>query len=536
MKRISKKARRITALALSVLCALSLFSCIGRSSRTPGDCNNDGAVNGIDALLLCRYLSGETVLLSKTNADLNSDGICNEGDSGALKEYLSGTAMPGHRFSAIYLNNINISSYRIVISENADSFEKWTAELFADAIRDLCGEELEIITDGEKESPCEILIGKTDRAYSEENDPEEGKYLVYAKTTKIILKGQDYLVAGGAGHLIDKLEASDVLWNGSVNLSVSFEPDSHSVEWREADRILLFIGDGMGLNHTRLATEEAPVVQYTDDTLSAPDEKGEAVFWPSTFETVGEAITLNIQESTTDSAAGATALSTGYKTLNGALGMIPADLDGDGDEDEFRAVQNVREAAALRGLATAVVSTDKLTGATPNAFLVHHTSRKDRNIILEQQTALASTRLDYNYLWCSYDSDSALEELKAAIDTCDDNRNGFFIMAEEAMIDKFAEKVDFDNVIRTVKRLNEMTAYAATYAMCHRDTAIIVTADHETGGLTKGEDSVWRWTSDGEHTGTNVPVFAMGHGTEIFHDNTFQNTAIATFIFATIER
>ena len=214
--------------------------------------------------------------------------------------------------------------------------------------------------------------------------------------------------------------------------------------------------------------------------------------------------------------------------------MIPADLDGDGEENEHRSVQNVREFASLRGKATAVVSSDKLTGATPNAFLVHHTSRKDRDIILEQQTALDMTRLACNYVWCSYDSNEVVDSFIEAVDVCDDNMGGFFIMTEEAMIDKFSEKMDYDNAIRAVKRLNTMTAYAVTYAMCHRDTVIIVTADHETGGLTYGEDEIWRWTSNGEHTSINVPVFAVGQGTEIFDERACQNTDIAKFIFDTI--
>ena len=535
MKKHIPQIKRATALLLAVICAFSAASCFGRNTNMVGDCNNDKVVDGKDSQLLCRYLSGEYTLISKGNADLNSDGVCNSGDAKALRDYLSETSLPGTRFSAVFLNNLNITNYKVVIPEKASDFEKWTAQILCKSIEDLCGTSLETVTDKENETPCEILIGDTNRSADDQDAVEDNRFLIMAKATKIILSGNDYYVAGGVGYILDLLEKSDVLWNTSVNVNIPFKAEYRVPKWEKPERILLFIGDGMGFNHTKLATDEDPVAQYTESTLFAPDEKGTDIFWPATFENQGESITLNIQQSTTDSAAGATALSTGHKTLNGALGMIPADLDGDGEEDEFRSVLNVREAAALKGLATAVISTDKLTGATPNAFLVHHTSRKDRNIILEQQSALASTRLDYSYLWCSYDSDDVFEEFKKAIDICDDNANGFFIMTEEAMIDKYAEKVDFDNVIRTVKRLNEMTAYAATYAMCHRDTAIIVTADHETGGLTKGDDGIWRWTSNGEHTGTNVPVYAMGAGTEIFFDCSVQNTAIATFIFSAVE-
>ena len=70
--------------------------------------------------------------------------------------------------------------------------------------------------------------------------------------------------------------------------------------------------------------------------------------------------------------------------------------------------------------------------------------------------------------------------------------------------------------------------------MCHTDTVVVLTADHETGGLTPDLDGAWYWSSDGEHTGTNVPVFAMGYGTEYFDSSTRDNTDIARFLFDTV--
>jgi len=396
--------------------------------------------------------------------------------------------------------------------------------------------ELEIIADDKSSHGPEILIGNTVRKESASFEPLEGQYLCFSLGEKIVIKGEDYLVGGGAGYIISILENSSSDWNTEEHITVPADAVSRDVEWETPENVFYFIGDGMGLNHTKMATDPACIVEYAGGVIEAPDEKATGIFWPSTYEHIGDAVTLNIQASTTDSAAGATALSTGYKTLNGALGMVPADLDGDGDASEFRSVQNVRELATMMGKATAVISTDKITGATPNAFLIHHYTRKDRNIIREQQKALKSSRLAPNYLWCSYDSDEVFAEFTKAVDECDDNPGGFFIMTEEAMIDKYSEKMDYDNVIRTVKRLNKMTAYAATYAMCHRDTVIVITADHETGGLTLGEDGVWRWTSDGEHTALNVPVFAMGYGTEYFHSTTRDNTDIAKFIFEAVQK
>ena len=60
--------------------------------------------------------------------------------------------MPGNRFSGIFLNNLNIENYTVVIPENATSFEKWTAEILCKSIEELCGTSLETVKDSEKET------------------------------------------------------------------------------------------------------------------------------------------------------------------------------------------------------------------------------------------------------------------------------------------------------------------------------------------------------------------------------------------------
>lgn len=528
---------RITAAAIAAaLCAICLFSCTKGDSAQVGDVNGDFKVNAIDSNLLARHVLGETVIIDLKNADINSDELRNDADLKVLRSMLSGEYLPGERFSAVFLNGVPVSDYVIVIGESATDFEVWTAEILKDTIEKLCGEELSVKTDGKKASEYEILIGNTSRPESSAVETEEGKYLCYARGTKIVLNGENYYVGAGAGYIISILESAESDWNTENHVTVSKEATQRSVEWVTPENVFYFIGDGMGLNHTVMAADPTAMVEYAGGNISALDEKAIPVFWPSTFDHIGDAVTLNIQNSTTDSAAGATALATGYKTYNGALGMIPADLDGDGEANEYRSVQNVREVATMMGKATAVLSTDKINGATPNAFLIHHYTRREKKIITEQQEALNASRLAPNYLWCSYDSDDIFDKFKEAVDECDDNLGGFFIMTEEGMIDKYSEKMDYDNAMRAVKRLNKMTAYAATYAMCHRDTVIVITADHETGALTRGEDGVWRWTSDGEHTALNVPVFAMGYGTEYFHVTTRDNTDVAKFIFEAVQK
>lgn len=535
-KNMREKIIRNTAGALALAFCLCVFSSCGFFVKDlMGDCNGDGIINGIDSQIYLRHIKDEDIKIIEKNADLNSDSRYNKQDHAVLLEYLSGKSRPGSRFSKIFINSVNIDNYTIVIPEKASDFEKWTAEFLADGIFELCDTRPKVVKDSEDEQFYEILIGETCRKESIDTETKENKFTVYSHFNKIVLKGDYFSVAGGVGYIFSLLEKSESQWNseGYINLPVKAEP--MEVEWEEPDKIFLFIGDGMGENHVNLATDENAYVTHTNTAPHHMDESSIEVFWPGYFDNCGYAYTLNYQLSTTDSAAGATALSTGHKTLNGALGMVPADLDGDGEENEFRSVQNVREAAALAGMSTAVLSTDRITGATPNGFLVHHTSRKDKDLILEQQTALSLTHLACTYLWCSYDSDDAFSNLVDAVSECSENDNGFFIMTEEGMIDKYSEKMDFDNVVRTVKRLNKMMAYSATYAYCHWDTAVILTADHETGGLELDEDGVWNWTDNGEHTARNVPVYAIGKGTEIFNGTNCENIAIANFIFDAIE-
>ena len=104
------------------------------------------------------------------------------------------------------------------------------------------------------------------------------------------------------------------------------------------------------------------------------------------------------------------------------------------------------------------------------------------------------------------------------------------------MIDKYESKLDYENTVRTVERLDSVVEYAALYAVCHPETAVIVTADHETGGLVSQQNddgkTVFSFTSGGEHTGSEVAVYAIGPGTEIFAGKTVENTDIARFIFS----
>ena len=106
-------------------------------------------------------------------------------------------------------------------------------------------------------------------------------------------------------------------------------------------------------------------------------------------------------------------------------------------------------------------------------------------------------------------------------------------MAEEAYIDKYADDYEYLNTINSVKRFDDSVIYAAEFVLCHPDTALIVTADHETGGLIDDptHPSQFKFTTH-NHTNANVPVFAIGAGTDALNGKTVDNTDLAKFVAA----
>jgi alkaline phosphatase len=77
-----------------------------------------------------------------------------------------------------------------------------------------------------------------------------------------------------------------------------------------------------------------------------------------------------------------------------------------------------------------------------------------------------------------------------------------------------------------VRRFNTAIQYAATFTASRPDSVLIVTADHETASLT----TTGGYDAGGNHSNKNVPVYAMGYGTEIFNDTTVNNVDIARFM------
>ena len=138
-----------------------------------------------------------------------------------------------------------------------------------------------------------------------------------------------------------------------------------------------------------------------------------------------------------------------------------------------------------------------------------------------------STTASYNLARCA---EVAFNRLK--------NDNGFFVMIESAGTDKYGHGNDITGKMASVVTLDRVVAAALKFMEKNPDTLLIVTSDHETGGvkLPQGDEQPTNdlFTTD-SHTATPVRVFAVGKGSEYFKDKTVDNTDIAKFVINAVK-
>ncbi len=298
-----------------------------------------------------------------------------------------------------------------------------------------------------------------------------------------------------------------------------------------ADSAILLIGDGMGPLQIHLARQN-------------PDQPLLMERMPCS----GTATTRSADRDVTDSAAAGTALATGRKTNNGMLGVSP-----DGSR-----LESIIERARLVGKSTSIISTDSLHGATPASFAAHVQSRGEREKIAAQMAAsgvdvmmgfwkgwflpksaggeredgrdLIAEMRDAGYevvfsadelrrakgdrivgLFEDDTGPSLAEMVSAALARLGKNPKGFLLVAEEARIDWECHDNKLEAAVERVRLLDAAVVAALDFARNDGSTLVVVTADHETGGLTpEGEFTT------GGHTDTPVRILAFGPGAERF--------------------
>ncbi|MFA6597481.1 MAG: alkaline phosphatase [Ignavibacteriaceae bacterium] len=311
--------------------------------------------------------------------------------------------------------------------------------------------------------------------------------------------------------------------------------------------IIIMIGDGMG------------VAQVSASILTNPNSAFKR------FPVTGFSITCSADKLITDSAAGGTALACGERTKNGTIGV---NKNGD-------SIPSVFTLAKQKKLSTGVVVTSEVTNATPAAFLGHVLDRHNDELLAEQYTSLGTdvvigggeqyfipetsggkrkdnvdllARLRKNgyTIYNNFDdlknSESqkyyALLEPKAlkhagernyslsdltqkAIRSLSQNENGFVLMVEGSQIDNGGHENNQDILINEVNDFESAVQTVLNFAESNKETLVLVTADHETGGAAiiggelSGEKLKIGFTTKG-HSAAMVGVFAYGPQCELF--------------------
>ena len=414
------------------------------------------------------------------------------------------------------INGVKLSEFTIVYDEDALDYNKRAAEYIRDRAYDKLGLELSIVDDDGEKNAHEIVVGETNRTISTELEAEcHGlEFSILVKDGSVALEG-DYFIIAAAAYFFMETYAQ----NSGDKYLVPEEIGIYEPITKKANNFIMLIGDGMGEYQTKLFDYMENVSDFSD---------GEDFFYASLLPYTGWSRTESLS-GVTDSAAGGTALACGYKTYNEYVGL---------DENK-NPVKSLTELASEMGKATAVMSTETKTGATPSTFSAHIDSRDSTSAILKSQI---ETMQNYGTIIdCGYDYytarqlkiiDNHINETLAAVS---EDEDGFFLMYEEAHIDKHCHDNDIDKTFLALIRFNQAIARFMEFAFYNPDTFILITADHETGGLLPGEDGKLAYNDD-YHTLADVPVFAYGYGAELFNGITVENIQIAHTIASLMGR
>ena len=313
--------------------------------------------------------------------------------------------------------------------------------------------------------------------------------------------------------------------------SPTFKSDKKN---RRVKNIILMIGDGNGLAQISAAT----LANGGQLTLTQ-------------LKSIGFLKTQSKDDFTTDSAAGGTALATGEKTYNRAIGV---DVDGN-------TIKNITEILDKYDFSSGCITTDHITGATPAAFYAH---QKDRSEIENIAEDLAKSKLSlfvgggkkdfssskitskfavFNSVdqigsskkekvgyFLSYDGVPGIIEgrgnilaqaTKNGLQYLSSKKKSFFLMVEASKIDSYGHSKNVGGIITEGIDFDKAITEAIKFADENKNTLVIITADHETSGFSIPQGNVKKHTIEGDfttydHTGVMVPLFAYGPQSDKF--------------------
>ena len=341
---------------------------------------------------------------------------------------------------------------------------------------------------------------------------------------------------------------------------------------------LFMLGSLLSYGQNKPASQDPPkamnVIYFIGDGTALPQVYAgmlatrQNLVFPK-FPYIGVVDTHSASNDITDSAAGGTALASDHKTNNAMIGMNPDTIP----------VKTLLEVFAEQGKETGIVVTSYVTHATPASFyakvphrrqyediavqmaenpyinliigggMKHFNQRKDSiNLVERMENELGwkvydtladidvtckkyAVMADENHMPKAAERGDFLPRaVKTAIQTLDDAENGFFLMVEGSQIDFACHANDSAWMVDEVVDFSQSIQIALDYAEEHGNTLVVVTADHETGGLTL-PDKQGKYTnvsfcySTGSHTCLPVMVYAYGPGAEQF-TGWMQNSAI----------
>ena len=314
----------------------------------------------------------------------------------------------------------------------------------------------------------------------------------------------------------------------------------------KAKNIILFIGDGMGPNQVALARFS---VGGANHRLSFEN-----------FPVTGIVLNHSAQNLYTDSAASATTWAAGVKTKNGYLSV----------DSDNKFLPTIPELLSTKGYLTGMVATSSITHATPAAFYAHINSRskhkKIAEMLVESDIAIAlgggseffkmplsneaihiinngdsldeNNLIEYSRVLGLFGEDgldrrlsppTQLKMTETALDFLDSktlNCPGFFLMSEGSQIDWAGHDNNVKYMLAEFADFDDSIAAAIEFAKQDKETLILVTADHATGGLVlqkpRGSSIRAQWTTT-SHDLSSINIYAYGPGAEKFSgvmDNT----------------
>jgi alkaline phosphatase len=374
--------------------------------------------------------------------------------------------------------------------------------------------------------------------------------------------------------------------------------DDEAGESASAKNVILLIGDGMGFPQLTLAR-----IDKAGENLS---DYATAELFMDGMEQTGYVSTFSANSFVTDSAPASTAMATGHKTNNGVIGQdataVPKKMDG-------KNLTTILELAEKAGLSTGLITTTRITHATPAGFYAHVDNRDNESEIADQlsksnvevilggglqyfvgkndsvPTGKESKRTDDRNLLADFASqgyafvyngtafqkvdakktekllglfesshlqyelerqsakemDPSLAEMtEKAIGILSKNPKGFFLMVEGGRIDHAGHERNLSKIVPDTLAFDEAVKTALDFASQKNDTLVLVTADHECGGLILQPENLVEYEGgvidpifasgtartsgprydfitemdEASHTAVDVPVMASGPGAE----------------------